>query len=381
MKNILIVDDEKSFADSLAEGLTAYDKDLKVITADNGKVAVRSLETTKIDVVLTDLKMPEMDGFGLLAYLNRNHRDVPVIIMTAFSTPEIEKSLNGLGIHQYLEKPLEFNTLVEKIYTALSKGKEGFIKGISLATFLQFVEVERNTCTIKILSRDRLGLLYFQNGELMDAEFGSRQGMDAALEIIAWEETDIRIDNVCKVKEKRIAESLGHVLLESCRLKDEQRLSKVEKTVPDKVAVPAQQDAGPVTLEVIATEQIIDGGTNMSNTKEILQELVQVGGVKTAVVVGRDGFVIDGVSNGGHLETETVGAVISAGIGSSEVMGRELNVGIMNQGMMEFSDGLIMMSLVGDDAILAVVADNQANLGYVRLQIKRRLPEIEKVIC
>jgi DNA-binding response OmpR family regulator/predicted regulator of Ras-like GTPase activity (Roadblock/LC7/MglB family) len=381
MKNILIVDDEKSFADSLAEGLTAYDKDLQVITAENGKVAVQSLETTKIDVVLTDLKMPEMDGFGLLAYLNRNHRDVPVIIMTAFSTPEIEKSLNGLGIHQYLEKPLEFNTLVEKIYTALSKGKEGFIKGISLPTFLQFVEVERNTCTIKIHSKDRLGFLYFQSGQLMDAEFGSQQGLEAALDIIGWDETDIRMDNVCKAKDKRIAESLSHILLESFRLKDEQQRNGDNENVTEINDVPEREEVDPVALVEIDTEQIIDGGNEMSSAKEILQELVGVSGVKTAVVVGRDGFVIDGVSNGGHMETETVGAVISAGIGSSEVMGRELNVGMMNQGMMEYSNGLIMMSLIGNDAILAVVADTQANLGYVRLQIKRRLPDIENVIC
>ena len=138
-KNILIVDDEQSFANILAEGLSAHDQELKAITAENGKVAVGILESTKVDVVLTDLKMPEMDGFGLLAYLNRNHRDIPVIVITAFSTPEIEKSLNNLGIHQYLEKPLDFNTLVENVYTALSNGKEGFIKGVSLATFLQLM--------------------------------------------------------------------------------------------------------------------------------------------------------------------------------------------------------------------------------------------------
>jgi len=118
----------------------------------------------------------------------------------------------------------------------------------------------------------------------------------------------------------------------------------------------------------------------MSRTNELLQELVGVSGIKTAVVVGRDGFVIDGVSNGSHLDTETVGAVISAGIGSSEVMGRELSVGIMNQGMMEFSGGLVMMTLIGQEAILAVVADTQANLGFVRLQIKKRLPELEKAV-
>ena len=119
--------------------------------------------------------------------------------------------------------------------------------------------------------------------------------------------------------------------------------------------------------------------SNEANLNQILNDLVKSGGVKTAVVVGRDGFVIDGVSNG-FLDTETVGAVVSTGIGSSEVMGRELNVGVMTQGMMEYDDGLIMMTLIGDAAILAVVADPQSNLGYIRLQIKKRLPDIEKAI-
>ena len=378
MKTILLVDDEKTFADSLAEGLTAYDQDLRVITAENGKAAIHCLESTKVDIVLTDLKMPEMDGFGLLAYLNRNHRDVPVLIMTAFSTPEIEKTLNNMGIHQYLEKPLDFNSLVEKIYSALAKGKEGFIKGISLATFLQLMEVEKNTCTIRIHSKDRLGILYFEKGEIMEAELGTSQGLEAALEIIGWDETDISIDNLCKVKDKRIDERLSHILLESFRLKDERRRDDKVETVPDEGCILDIGEARAVAVEGIDAEQIAKGGTKMTTTNESLQELVKINGVKTAVVVGRDGFVIDGVSIGSHLDTESVGAVISAGIGSSEVMGRELSVGIMNQGMMEYSGGMIMMSLIGAEAILAVVADTEANLGYVRHQIKKRLPEFEQ---
>jgi len=116
----------------------------------------------------------------------------------------------------------------------------------------------------------------------------------------------------------------------------------------------------------------------MAKTRELLEELVKVDGVNTAVIVGRDGFVLEGVSQGGKLDAETVGAVISAGTGSSEVMGRELNVGAMTQGMMEYADGLIMMSLVGTEAILAVVANTKANLGYVRFQIKKQMPAIEK---
>ena len=118
----------------------------------------------------------------------------------------------------------------------------------------------------------------------------------------------------------------------------------------------------------------------MAKSSELLRELVDIDGVTTAVIVGRDGFVIDGVSNSGRMDAETVGAVISAGTGSSEVMGRELSVGVMTQGMMEYSDGMIIMTLVGSEAILAVVASPKANLGYVRFQIKKRLPAIEKTL-
>jgi predicted regulator of Ras-like GTPase activity (Roadblock/LC7/MglB family) len=130
----------------------------------------------------------------------------------------------------------------------------------------------------------------------------------------------------------------------------------------------------------LQTQQITTGRSKMAKTSEVLADLVKVDGVNAAVIVARDGFVIDGVSNRGNLDTETVGAVISAGTGSSEVMGRELNVGAMTQGMIEFTGGLIMMNLVGLDTILAVVADPKANLGYVRLQIKKRIPEIEKMM-
>jgi predicted regulator of Ras-like GTPase activity (Roadblock/LC7/MglB family)/CheY-like chemotaxis protein len=333
-----------------------------------------------VNIVLTDLRMPEMDGFGLLAYLNRNHQDIPVLIMTAYSNNEIDKALNNLGFSQYLEKPLDFKLLVEKIYLALAKGREGFIKGISLATFLQFVELEKNTSTITIRSKDRLGFLYFTNGELVEAEFENKRGLAAALEIVGWEEVDINIDNLCKIKERRISESLTYIIMESFRLKDEQQRDIIVEAelvdFEDKVVIETRTE----TANLPSVPEKINGGTKMSTTHEILQDLVKISGVNTAVIVGRDGFVIDGVSNGGSLDTETVGAVISAGIGSSEVMGRELNVGIMNQGMMEYADGLIMMSLVGGDAILAVVADTQVNLGYVRLQIKRRLADIEKSI-
>lgn len=114
----------------------------------------------------------------------------------------------------------------------------------------------------------------------------------------------------------------------------------------------------------------------MATLREQLNDLISVEGVASAVVVGRDGFVIDGVTKGAGLDVEAVGAVISTGVGSSEVMGRELAVGALQQGMFEYSGGIIVMGLLGSEAILAVVADLNANLGNVRYQLKKRIPGI-----
>jgi predicted regulator of Ras-like GTPase activity (Roadblock/LC7/MglB family) len=118
----------------------------------------------------------------------------------------------------------------------------------------------------------------------------------------------------------------------------------------------------------------------MANIKSVLGELVTLEGVNAAVLVGRDGFVIDGVTNRSAMDVEGIGAVISAGVGSAESMGRELTVGRMQQGMYEFGDGVIVLSLLGDQAIMAVVADGKANVGNVRYQIKKRTPDLVRML-
>jgi predicted regulator of Ras-like GTPase activity (Roadblock/LC7/MglB family) len=114
----------------------------------------------------------------------------------------------------------------------------------------------------------------------------------------------------------------------------------------------------------------------MARIKDVLTDLVDVEGIKSGVVVGRDGFVIEGVTRGEVKELEAVGAVVSTGIGSAERMGKELLVGLMTQGMLEYQSGVIVLSPLGQHAVLAVVADLGANLGNVRYQVKKRMDDL-----
>lgn len=118
----------------------------------------------------------------------------------------------------------------------------------------------------------------------------------------------------------------------------------------------------------------------MGSLKESVRRIAQIDGVTTAAVVARDGFLIEGQSSDGRLDAEAVGAVISTGIGSSEVMGNELGAGEMAQALIEFRSGSILIAPLGTDAILAVVTGPDVNIGNVRFQLKRRIPEIEETL-
>jgi DNA-binding response OmpR family regulator/predicted regulator of Ras-like GTPase activity (Roadblock/LC7/MglB family) len=225
MNTVLIVDDDESFLLSLIDGFKSYEDQFGIVTAHNGEEAVAILDEQEIHLVLTDLKMPKMDGFALVAHLSAHHPDLPVIVMTAFGTPDMEANLKEIGAFQYIEKPIDFNLLVTKILKGLEGRSKGFITGVSLGSFLQLLELDKKTCTLTVRSGKNQGTMYFKNGELMDADTNDLHGVDAAFEIINWKNVEIILANSCDVTEQKIAESLGYILLEGSRRKDERESS------------------------------------------------------------------------------------------------------------------------------------------------------------
>jgi len=221
-KTILMVDDEKPFLLSAKEGIEFCSDQLQVLTAENGQTAKNLLESRQVDLVITDLKMPVMDGFELMAHLSQFHREVPVLVMTAYGTPEIHQQAKNLGAKHYMEKPIGINDLLDKIIDALSNRSKSRIHGFCLANFLQLVEIEEKTLVLKVSSENHLGHLYISAGVLVDAETDKQNGKEAAIEIINWDDTEIEIiDGVCR-KQGSINASLMQILLEATRYKDEQ---------------------------------------------------------------------------------------------------------------------------------------------------------------
>lgn len=223
MKNILIVDDETRLLKSIEAGLLIYRNRFKVFTATNGKEAVTILDATAIDLVVTDLKMPEMDGFELLVHIHAKFPFLPAIVMTAFNTPDIEEKLVNGNSLRILEKPVDFDELANAISEALEREtKEGSLTGISLANFLQLLEMEQKTCLLEVTSKEGQGFIYFNQGELYAAISGKDKGEEAVYKMLLLEDVHITFKKqpLKKIK-KLIAKPLFSLLMEGLKRKDE----------------------------------------------------------------------------------------------------------------------------------------------------------------
>ncbi len=109
--------------------------------------------------------------------------------------------------------------------------------------------------------------------------------------------------------------------------------------------------------------------------KQILSEFLKLDGVSAAVVVGRDGFVIESAVSG-KVDIEALGAMASTGVGTSEAMGMELGKGQLTQMLVELQQGPIILSPLSPDELIAIVADNGANIGRVRYELKKNRERI-----
>jgi len=118
METVLVVDDEKNYP--LILGAVLEEEGFEVLTANSGREALEIQKTSDVDLVLTDMKMPSMDGIQLLEKIKAKDPDLPVIMMTAYGT--VDKAVEAMekGAYSYLLKPFDNERLIIYVNKAIS---------------------------------------------------------------------------------------------------------------------------------------------------------------------------------------------------------------------------------------------------------------------
>ena len=221
MTRILIVEDDPEQARAIARAFSQRRPDLVVLTSRNGVEATQLMRERSVDLVLTDLQMPEMDGFELLAWTLDNSPGVPVFTMSGYGSDDTAERVNTLGALEYFKKPIDVKAVLARLTDTISQSVRGHVHNVSLASFLQLMEMERKTCSLTVLCDDQSGVLVIRKGELVDAQSGPQRGEDAAVAIIAWPNPSIAIAGLGERSARTIEKSLGFIVMEAMRVQDE----------------------------------------------------------------------------------------------------------------------------------------------------------------
>ncbi|MBW3581664.1 MAG: response regulator [Euryarchaeota archaeon] len=121
VQTVLLVDDEEDILASLSDLLTSALDGVRVVTASSGREALGRLEAEEVDLIVTDYKMPGMNGFELLCEAAQRAPQVPRMLMTAFPDLDIAlRAINEARIDNFFTKPLDPPKIVEVVGEVLS---------------------------------------------------------------------------------------------------------------------------------------------------------------------------------------------------------------------------------------------------------------------
>lgn len=179
-----MVDDDTGLLSVMKRGLKPHADKFQLLTAENGVEALKTLEKEQVSLVVTDLMMPVMDGFQLLTQMMEKHPFTPRMIMSSTQSARQQMLEENSGIEAFLVKPVTPKELAAKIIETLKAQEDetGYVKGISLMSFSQLMELEQKSCVLQVTRSEdgEKGYLFFRDGQLIDANAEGGRGIEAA---------------------------------------------------------------------------------------------------------------------------------------------------------------------------------------------------------
>lgn len=381
-RQILVVDDEQSIAIGILKMLN-QDPDTKAVHALSGEQAQEFLNQEPFDLIITDIRMPGINGIDLLKHVRSHFPNIGVIIMTAYGSPEVQEEASRRGSLFYIEKPFDLQKLqgivkdffakkeatVQTKVSSESEGDiQGVIPGLQLMDVVQMNCLSRMTCTllIKNSEENKQGIICFKQGDITHAEThtttGSRSGKDAFFEIASWRggsfdtlseipETVTIVDNW----EQLLIESLAHVQDE-----DETSLQSAAKPKIKTDDLP-QQEAG--------------------DTSNMLDRIMASAKAYAVFIITHDGFVIDKRLQSDKLDLDTSSDQISKMLPNILEVSQAIHGGDFNEFSLRYKNSIMMVRNVeNSDLMIIVISPSNVASGNMYKAIELESENLKKII-
>lgn len=217
-----------------------------VTTATNGEDALEKCAISRPDLVISDTRMPGLDGFELCRRLKTDPKFSEVLFIFLTAQRSVEDKVRGfeLGADDYLTKPMYVKEIVTRVTILLQKkekeqferrdarGFSGNLSDMGVVDLVQTFEMSRKTGTIRFSQPGSApAFVYFQEGQMVDAELGRLSGEFAFYRLLNWAEGSFEIDFSPVDRPLRIQQSTQGVLMEGMRRIDE--CGRILEQLPD----------------------------------------------------------------------------------------------------------------------------------------------------
>jgi len=259
-EKILIVDDEENIRHLLR---LAFEAEFDVVEAGDGAEALEKAIREKPDLILSDIMMPRLDGYGLYRKIRSRPETATVPFIFLSAKKDVEERVVGLemGADDYITKPFSIKELKARIRSLTRKFKDldergslkGLLREVDLVDIIQLVEMGRKTGMLQIESPSGDGKIFFQEGMPVFAEVGKWTGVDAFIVLLSLKEGRFRLDQQSVPVKANIAlRRSQELLMEGVRLADEMREAERQLPPPNTVLAPGQGVPKPTENEELA---------------------------------------------------------------------------------------------------------------------------------
>lgn len=218
-KHILFVDEELAIQRNVARIVSVGAPELRLTCVSDGAEALRMLERDRVDLLITSLIMPVIDGVELLRHLANRRAVVPVLVLTEGAPPATGTPPQAGRRVEYIRDPVEREPLLRAVREKLGAGPDPARAGVTLVDLLYVLKTARRSAAVRVSAGAEQGTLFVSAGAVIDARHGQTVGMSAALEVLRWHEPVVTLDILVRARTPTIFVTLEE-LLESARLVD-----------------------------------------------------------------------------------------------------------------------------------------------------------------
>lgn len=224
---ILLVDDDPDILETYEELIRNIPSKPEVFTANSGKKAVALLDSNEFDLMICDIKMPEMDGFQVLSIVKKRFPDMRIIVFTSLSDESYRDIAYGLGVDVCWQKPetsKDTQLFLDCVEALLHQAKGKGFRGVQSKNLVDIIQLEcmcGNTVTLKVMSGNIEAKIFIKEGEVIDAEIGNLRGEIAFKKILRLKSGAFEFLPLMENRERTIFASYSGLLLDAAQTIDE----------------------------------------------------------------------------------------------------------------------------------------------------------------